>query len=74
MQSSISPYFYKGEGMKIVVKNKNNKEICDINIDPIGVISLTNCTMEDIETDSTMSNVKYLEVKLVNRSQNVKAL
>ena len=60
--------------MKIVVKSKDDKDVCDINIDPIGVISLTNCTMEDIETDSTMSNVKYLEVKLVNRSQNVKAL
>ena len=51
--------------MKIVVKTQNNEDVCDIEIENNGIISLTDCTLEDIETNDDMNEVYFLEVKLI---------
>ena len=51
--------------MKIVIKTKDNKDLCDIDIDEYGCLFLSDCTMEDIDADDHPFRVNYLEVKLV---------
>tara|TARA_Y100000310_G_scaffold248258_1_gene254064 strand:- start:2456 stop:2623 length:168 start_codon:yes stop_codon:yes gene_type:complete len=55
--------------MKIVIKTKYNDDLCDIDIDETGVITSSDCTIEDIDMNDDMvmtRNVNYLEVRLIN--------
>ena len=55
--------------MKIVIKTKYNEDLCDIDIDETGVITTSDCTIEDIDMNDDMvmtRNVNYLEVRLIN--------
>ena len=56
--------------MKIVVKTQNNEDVCDIEIENNGIISLRDCTLEDIETNDDMNEVYFLEVKLIKGEPN----
>lgn len=51
--------------MKIVVKNQNNEDVCDIEIEETGTIIVSDCTIEDIKTNGSMDEVYFLEVKLI---------
>ena len=52
--------------MKIIITGKDKKELCDIWIDPCGVVEVGDGTIDDIEMDEGMNNITYLKVRLLN--------